>query len=424
MLNTPVQMTSSELSVDHEDLQHVSVSQNGMQVTRQGENGEGDPLDVGVGSESDDLLDEENQSENINELDMVHDNYDPYEDEFWQNDVDNDESYLNRMYKNGEFYKGENFGDIVLKPWMLFSDKEHFKGVLRDYCIQSRFGIVIEKSSPRSTATCQDFNCNWRIHSSRLPDGKTWAIKSIKNPEHICRGLDDRNPLVNISWTAEKLMDDIRANNDISGKTLNDYLWRRYGVKMATSTLYKMRAVALREINGEHDESYGFLPKYCEMGIDSALTELWPEAGRRYCCKHLVKNWKTPFPGPLMYSLFWRACNATSTFTFRMAMERIQKTNPLALVWLSKLGDQSRWTKYKFNPKICTDENKTNFVESFNATLGVDRCRSVLTLLETYESSPGEYEIKEGKSTLPVSLNNKTAFVELGKLLDYLANMH
>ncbi|KAL2900481.1 hypothetical protein RDABS01_025563 [Bienertia sinuspersici] len=63
-------------------------------------------------------------------------------------------------------------------------------------------------------------------------------------------------------------------------------------------------------------------------------------------------------------------------------MDRMQKINPLALVWLSKLGDQESWTRHKFDPKICTDENKTNFLESFNATLGVDRNRPVLTLLE------------------------------------------
>ncbi|KAL2933638.1 Protein FAR1-RELATED SEQUENCE 6 [Bienertia sinuspersici] len=302
---------------------------------------------------------------------------------------------------------------------------------------------------------------------------------------------------------------------------------------MATSTLYKMRSIALREIHGGHDESYGQLPRYCEMvkqtnpgsaafcawtpqndpqcpltfssifisfkgaidglgtgyrslvgidgahlkgnyggvllsaiaidannelypfawaivpgedgeswkffmwhlknilkecnrgndwciisdrqkGIDVSLTEIWPEVGRRYCCKHLAKNWKAAFPGPLMHSLFWLACSATSTFTFKKAMDRMQKINPLAL--------------------ICTDENKTNFVESFNATLGVDRNRPVLTLLEAIRrmtmvrmssrrkkcqvwndadpcptiSKEGEYEIREGRSVLQISFNNKS----------------
>lgn len=83
-----------------------------------------------------------------------------------------------------------------------------------------------------------------------------------------------------------------------------------------------------------------------------------------------------------MYALFWRAASATSTFTFRKAMEAIDAANPLARVWLSKIGDQERWSKHKFDPKICSDENKTNFVESFNATIGSDRSRPVLSLLE------------------------------------------
>ncbi|KAL2896957.1 putative transposase for insertion sequence element, partial [Bienertia sinuspersici] len=119
-----------------------------------------------------------------------------------------------------------------------------------------------------------------------------------------------------------------------------------------------------------------------QKGIEPALNAVWPKAGRRYCCKHLAKNWKGEFSGPLMHSLFWRAASATSPFTFRKAMERIEKENPLARIWLANLGDQSRWTRHKFDPKICSEKNKSNFVESFNATLGIDRCRPVLILLE------------------------------------------
>ena len=83
-----------------------------------------------------------------------------------------------------------------------------------------------------------------------------------------------------------------------------------------------------------------------------------------------------------MYALFWRAANATSLFNFKKAMEAIDDAKPTAKEWLADIGDQSRWTKYAFDPNVCCDENKTNFVESFNATLGVDRCKPVLTLLE------------------------------------------
>ncbi|KAL2901168.1 hypothetical protein RDABS01_026250, partial [Bienertia sinuspersici] len=133
---------------------------------------------------------------------------------------------------------------------------------------------------------------------------------------------------------------------------------------MTPSTLYRMKYKALVE------------------GIDNALSRLWPAAGRRYCCKHLSQNFKSKFSGPKMWNLFWLACEAYSEFTFRNAMEAFQKTNPAVRIWLADLVEQCRWTKRKFDGSIKSDVNKTNFVESFNATLGIDRCRPVMTLLE------------------------------------------
>ncbi|KAL2939596.1 putative Histone-lysine N-methyltransferase ATXR5 [Bienertia sinuspersici] len=146
-----------------------------------------------------------------------------------------------------------------------------------------------------------------------------------------------------------------------------------------------------------------------------------------------------------------RACGAYSPFTFKKAMEALKKVNPKAIEWLADLGDQSAWTIHKFNRDVTSEVNKNNFVESFNATLGIDRCRPVLTLVEckrvtmvrmatrrqmceewsrndicpniikriqvichdsrtviAYLSSEVEYETLDGKSTLAVSLNKKT----------------
>ncbi|KAL2905132.1 matrix protein, partial [Bienertia sinuspersici] len=121
---------------------------------------------------------------------------------------------------------------------------------------------------------------------------------------------------------------------------------------------------------------------YCK-GVDLALKKVWPEAKRRYCCRHLSRNFKKCFPGPLMYILFWRACNATDPYTFKKAMERLRKEGKIVVMkWFAELGNQSKWTKHKFDPTLCSDTNTSNFVQSFNSTLGVDRCRPILTLLE------------------------------------------
>ncbi|XP_021759135.1 uncharacterized protein LOC110724045 [Chenopodium quinoa] len=431
----------------------------------------------------------------------IHDNFDPFTDEVFDDGKDDDNYFIN-LYRNGELYKDAEFGKIVLKPWLLFTDKQHVRDVVRDYCIQSGFSVIVERATnSRYTVKCSAMGCEWRLHSSQLPDGITWAIKSIKNSEHTCSGLDVNNPMVNCAWATRVLMEDVRANNDISAKSLNAILFQRYGVQMAQSTLYRVRTHALNEIHGSHDESYALLPKYCEMikstnqgsdvhcawvelaeqpekplvfksifvafkgvtdglkgcrgligvdgahlkgnhggvllsavaldgnnelfpfawailtaedsdswmffvwhlknllqglgrgdswciisdrqkGIDVALTECWSEVDRRYCCKHLCANWKKSFPGPLLFSLFWLTVGANSEFTFRKAMEKMQKVNPPGRIWFSKLGEQKRWTKHKFNPELKCDVNKSNFVESFNATLGIDRCRPVLTLLE------------------------------------------
>lgn len=106
---------------------------------------------------------------------------------------------------------------------------------------------------------------------------------------------------------------------------------------------------------------------------------------------------------------------------------------------------------------MCQDENTSNFVESFNSLLRVDRCKPVMTLLEgirrvaierhakrqqlaeewdedgicpkiesylkavrsasrtcrVLNAGRGEFEIKDGQSFLSVSLNNNTS--ECGK---------
>ncbi|XP_021713594.1 uncharacterized protein LOC110681778 [Chenopodium quinoa] len=219
---------------------------------------------------------------------------------------------------------------------------------------------------------------------------------------------------------------------------MGDCIWRRY-----------RQLVLFCVASEEHVE--GSLKRE-QLGINLSLIELWNEADRRYCCKHLVANWKKAFPGPLLFSLFWKSCGAFSPFTFKKAMEQLDKVNQAGRKWLSNLGDQTRWTKHKFNTELKCDVNKTNFVESFNATLGLDRCRPMLTLLEgirrntmvriasrrqqcetwerqdicpniarriqklshasrdciPYMAGEGEYEILTGKSVLPVSLNKHT----------------
>lgn len=63
-------------------------------------------------------------------------------------------------------------------------------------------------------------------------------------------------------------------------------------------------------------------------------------------------------------------------------MERLKEAGgDKAMAWFAQLGDPATWSKHKFDQNVCDDSNTSNFVEIFNLTLGIDKCRPVLTLL-------------------------------------------
>ena len=77
-----------------------------------------------------------------------------------------------KLYRNGELYSDKGFGNIVIKEWQLFTDKQHLRHVIRDYCIQSGFSMIVDKVDMfRYTVRCSNANCEWRLHASRLADG-------------------------------------------------------------------------------------------------------------------------------------------------------------------------------------------------------------------------------------------------------------
>lgn len=119
------------------------------------------------------------------------------------------------------------------------------------------------------------------------------------------------------------------------------------------------------------------------QGIEPALEIVWPEASRRFCARHLCANFKKEYPGILMHKSFWKVVNSTSEFTFKKALESVVQCGGQGCArWFLDLGPKEHWTKHMFNPKLACDQNTSNFVESFNSTLGVHRSNPILSLLE------------------------------------------
>ncbi|XP_021744262.1 uncharacterized protein LOC110710294 [Chenopodium quinoa] len=193
---TPADNIEKELAPRRRNLS-ISLSTD-VELENMDDEAEGDDYlqdyDSDNGDDTDESVDEENSSED-EYMPMIHDNYDPYDEPMWENTIDGEdtENYMNKLYANGEVYNTMEFGKIILKPWQLFMDKAQLRDAVGDYCIQCGFSIIVDKTNnSRYTVQCGAENCSWRLHASRLPDGVTWAIKTIKNAEHTCFGLVTR----------------------------------------------------------------------------------------------------------------------------------------------------------------------------------------------------------------------------------------
>ncbi|XP_021759165.1 uncharacterized protein LOC110724075 [Chenopodium quinoa] len=426
-------------------------------------------------------------------------------------------------------YEDVGFGKIVLRTWMLFIDKAHLRETLKDYAVQEGFALnVVAADNTRYTVTCYAECCEWRLHASRLIDGKTWAIKKIWPDVHNYRGLETYNPICTVKWVAPKVMEDIRAAPDIPGKALNELLFQRYGIYMKQAYLYRLKRYVIQELFGGHDESYSLMPRYADMNcqtnseskafvawqlsesiprvnlftsvfisfagqwkgflagcrpligvdgahlkgnyggillfavgldgnneiypialaivsvedkeswsyffwhlynivkqsnrqhwtiisdrqkrVDLALKDVWPDAKRRYCCRHLSRNYKKEFPVSLMYTLFWRACNATNKFTFRKAMERLQKEGGEdVMVWCRPVLTLLEGIRRVCMVRIASRHERAQGWEDNDlcpkiAKLVRDISKATSTC-RAFQSSPGEYEIHEGRSQFPLNLN-------------------
>lgn len=62
-------------------------------------------------------------------------------------------------------------------------------------------------------------------------------------------------------------------------------------------------------------------------------------------------------------------------------MDEMKKQDAVAYQYLIDI-ELSLWSRFKFDPKLCCAENTNNCTESFNATLGLDRVKPILGLLE------------------------------------------
>lgn len=58
--------------------------------------------------------------------------------------------------KNGELFGDHVFGSIKLRQYQIFSEKDHIKDVVRDFCIQEGFSVIALKADDTHKAVIGD----------------------------------------------------------------------------------------------------------------------------------------------------------------------------------------------------------------------------------------------------------------------------
>lgn len=89
----------------------------------------------------------------------------------------------------------------------------------------------------------------------------------------------------------------------------------------------------------------------------------------------------TKFGKPVYEAAFWQAADAYNEFVWTKAMDKIRALDAAAYQYLID-ADVNLWARFKFDPSVSCADNTNNFTESWNATLGLDRLRPILSLME------------------------------------------
>ncbi|KAL5845362.1 hypothetical protein ACOSQ4_011320 [Xanthoceras sorbifolium] len=98
----------------------------------------------------------------------------------------------------------------------------------------------IKNDRSRYTVKCKNETCDWRFHTSCLPDRLTFMIRSVQGGHSFCLRTTS-NKEANSKWVSEVVGIAIMANPTILPKVLKTELQEKYAIKCDSQTIYKAK---------------------------------------------------------------------------------------------------------------------------------------------------------------------------------------
>ncbi|KAK7250678.1 hypothetical protein RIF29_33263 [Crotalaria pallida] len=274
--------------------------------------------DEGGETDSDYSYTDEEENHDVNSNDEPSD-YEEKHDIITTENSDEDKVpiYIDRGMK-GKPFVSEPDENVKLEVGLLFVNVNEFRAVLKDFVIQEGFEIErIKNEKTRVNARCAADGCCWRIHASPAPDGITFKIKMYTSV-HTCIRTS-KNSNATSTWIATKLESKLRADPNMSYKSMKQELLDKFGVEPSNVTqLYRARKRAYNEFMFNKA-----MEKVGKVSIEAANWLLDPERPK------------------------------------------------------------SMWARHTIDPECKSDHVTNNISEAFNSWVGDDRSKTILSMVES-----------------------------------------
>ncbi|VFQ83426.1 unnamed protein product [Cuscuta campestris] len=187
-----------------------------------------------------------------------------------------------KVFRTGRLWVRSAHGKVELKQGDIFSCKEDFLRVMKDYVIQKGISLrKIKNDKRRYTQVCMNKDCKFKIHASVLVDGHSWMIKSICE-DHICSVKEHHNR-AGSTWVVTHLLEDFRNNKQMSVVTAQKIILKKFSTRIPDYTCWRALRVMRGIVEGRHEDGYKMLPQYMEFfkekNPDSHCFIRWQEIG-------------------------------------------------------------------------------------------------------------------------------------------------
>lgn len=175
-----------------------------------------------------------------------------------------------------------------------FAQVKDCKNLVTAYAVRSGYNVRFKRSCKKDLGAKCTTGCPWRIWCSKMQNEESFQIKTM-----VCKHTCIRNyqvKIVNARFLSQLYQNKILANPRLKLREIKNDVIERYGLRVSLVQCYRLKKMALGEVDNILKEHYSKLWDYAgeldRSNPDSTIIIL-PDNGvflRMYVCFGAVKN--------------------------------------------------------------------------------------------------------------------------------------